>query len=553
MPDLSFLACALTALSKFDARRALCEEKGSRSSVDDLKQMAAELQSESERLSRRASELSQRASGLADRQSESRITGHRLAISQAADQLSETISETIDQALRAADTAKRAAEAARVAAESARSAARSQWEEVGASARAVVENAKQRAARAKERQREAQVNIDMVQRVWRRIGDCGKLAATFEGSDEPKRPQEVMADFVDMCRSRAPLRPDWDPRKFGRKLVDIDCTAALSYLSYAKAAYDCDAAAARMTRDEYERLPAAEKSENCIFTMCADISEVLYTSPEGGFEGADPLKPRFFVALRYDGTVVLAIRGTATLADAITDMLCDDVEIHTGEDDGDNADALRVHRGINAGAAWVAKSAMPYIREGLSRGGSSGRLLVTGHSLGGGVALIAGLLMAPELSPRVWVEAIAFGPPPVLSDTLQSRGWRRIVLSPWNLSLRSFVNDGDVISRTCMHSLEYLVGGWGESSSHQLADYKWSVPLVIPGKVYVIGTDPSQPLKAVLTNGMDPALGKTSLVDFFCEIARADRPMVPKSGYAHLIDSYETALMGKGDEAEQDP
>lgn len=390
------------------------------------------------------------------------------------------------------------------------------------------------------------MNIDMVQRVWRRIADCGRLAATSHGSDKPRPPQEVMADFVDMCRSRPTDMPNWDSNKFGRKVVDIDVAAAMSSLAYAEAAYDT-INTGEMTRDEFEeeQLAENERSASSIFVMCPDLTKIFYMSPEGKFEVTDPLKPRFIVALRNDGTVVLAIRGTATLADAITDMLCDDVNVVHSNDHDTGSNSLRVHRGINAGAVWVVQNAMPYIRKALSSGASNGRLLITGHSLGGGVALVAGILIAPELSPRVWVESIAFGPPPVLSDTLQSRGWRRSGSLPWNLSLKSYVNDGDVISRTCMYSLEYLFGGWGESTSHLLADYEWSTPLVIPGKVYVIGTDPSHPRKAILTNGMDPTLGESSLVDFFCEIARADRPMIPKAGYAHLIDSYKTALLGE--------
>ncbi|KAF4652525.1 hypothetical protein FOL47_011039 [Perkinsus chesapeaki] len=543
----SHLACATVALSRVYSRRVTyCEEQQQQQQVreeaeensssntpsDRLKKIANDLETESLRLSDRAAELKQEAFDLAAQESD--ITSHKDKILHAAEEVGNRVSETVDQAVTVAESAKRAAEAARVAADSVTSAARAQWDEFGATARAAVANAKLKAAQAKERQREAQVNIDMVQSVWRRIGDYGK---------EDKGPQQVMYEFVNMCRSRPSNTPDWSPNKFGRKLVDINPSATLSTLALAEAAYECDAISKEpMSREEYDKL--SDKSERSIFSICPDIDEVLFMSPEGGFEGTDPLKPRFFVARRNDGVVVLSIRGTATVADAITDMLCDDVEVYTG-DESSKSNNLRVHRGIGAGAVWVAKTAMPYIREGLSRAGSRGRLLITGHSLGGGVALVTGLLMASQLSPRVWVQSIAFAPPPVLSDTLEGfRGLGSSTIVPWNLRLISYVNDGDIIARTCMHSLEYLVAGWrvNNNTSHTVQE---SVPLVIPGKVYIIGMDHLHPNKAILTNGMDPTFGETSLVDFFCEIARSNRPMVPKAGFAHLIESYKKALLGE--------
>mmetsp|Transcript_28403 Transcript_28403/g.24307 ORF Transcript_28403/g.24307 Transcript_28403/m.24307 type:complete len:85 (-) Transcript_28403:14-268(-) len=84
-----------------------------------------------------------------------------------------------------------------------------------------------------------------------------------------------------------------------------------------------------------------------------------------------------------------------------------------------------------------------------------------------------------------------------------------------------------------MHSLEYLVAGWKRGrrgvKDNTLHNEEESVPLVIPGKVYIIGIDSVALNKAILTNGMDPTFGETSLVDFFCEIARSNRPMVPKA------------------------
>lgn len=150
MADFTRLASAIASLSRVCKMRTFCDESGKESSVDDdLKHIAAELQSESEWLSDKASELSRQAWEMSGGQPGESFEDKRCRISQSAAHPNDTTSGTVDQALRAAESARRAAEAARLAAESVKAAARSQWEGVGATARAVVESARHKAARAK--------------------------------------------------------------------------------------------------------------------------------------------------------------------------------------------------------------------------------------------------------------------------------------------------------------------------------------------------------------------------------------------------------------------
>ncbi|GAB5363899.1 hypothetical protein AAMO2058_000923000 [Amorphochlora amoebiformis] len=128
------------------------------------------------------------------------------------------------------------------------------------------------------------------------------------------------------------------------------------------------------------------------------------------------LCPLHFVAIDdQTKSVVLSIRGTATVADALTDLLCDRRGILGGY----------AHDGIVRSAFAVLSSAEDAIIESLSKNPGY-RLVITGHSLGAGVSIMASLLLlkarihgsfpgVPTLPKESEIHTFAFSPPPLFT------------------------------------------------------------------------------------------------------------------------------------------
>lgn len=133
-------------------------------------------------------------------------------------------------------------------------------------------------------------------------------------------------------------------------------------------------------------------------------------------------------------SIVVCIRGTASMQDIITDLF---IETETFTHGGN---AMVAHQGI----AQAAKALLPSILAALQKirtGKNSAKykdyaVVVTGHSLGAGTASLLGLL----LSETVQVTVFAYAPPPVLSvPNYSSR----------NCIIHTFVNNADVVPRAC--------------------------------------------------------------------------------------------------------
>eukprot|EP00035_Acanthoeca_spectabilis_P008523 m.155220 g.155220 ORF g.155220 m.155220 type:complete len:537 (-) comp14398_c0_seq5:213-1823(-) len=119
------------------------------------------------------------------------------------------------------------------------------------------------------------------------------------------------------------------------------------------------------------------------------------------------MNPGHLVAVDHSrNAVVLAFRGTSNLDDALTDLVCVAEPFLYGTDG---------HAGMIGAATALLAQRIELIRGALGQHPTY-RLIVTGHSLGGGVALIATILLFhshPDIAPRV--ECHAFAPPPVVT------------------------------------------------------------------------------------------------------------------------------------------
>jgi hypothetical protein len=165
--------------------------------------------------------------------------------------------------------------------------------------------------------------------------------------------------------------------------------------------------------------------------------------------------PRYFLALhRPTKSLVLAIRGSVAVRDIVTDLLCDSVAFLYGA----------AHRGILGAAKTVLADAAPRIAEQLQLHPDF-RIVITGHSLGGGCATLIALLLLsgmPSLplqlsaEQRASLRCFAIAPPPVVGPasafTAAVLGFdpaRHIV---------ALVNGDDVVPRLSFHSVSRLVG-----------------------------------------------------------------------------------------------
>lgn len=145
--------------------------------------------------------------------------------------------------------------------------------------------------------------------------------------------------------------------------------------------------------------------------------------------------PNFLIATDpVTDTLVLAIRGTASAADALTDCLCQETDFL----------GAKAHGAISQSTAGLVKTARPILAELLEK--SNKKVVVTGHSLGAGTSVLVTLSLFSEASsdslhkPDL-VECFAFAPPPVF--------YPRTKL-PEEPQIYSFINNMDVIPRLCL-------------------------------------------------------------------------------------------------------
>ena len=200
---------------------------------------------------------------------------------------------------------------------------------------------------------------------------------------------------------------------------------------------------------------------------------MTYLRPSVAQSFAQPHLPCFYLARDPQrNCVVLSICGTSSMKDVYTDLMCfnDDIEILGSK--------LNVHSGMLAASRAVIDKVESIL---VSQMESSEKIQVVGHSLGGGAALLCGMLLA-EKYPEVTFEVFAFGPPPVISEEPSI---------PSNLSLNSLVFDLDIVSRLSLRAAEDMVYDLKKIGHPNASDRNIvrAAPIFIPGKVIAIRLD----------------------------------------------------------------
>mmetsp|Transcript_23061 Transcript_23061/g.38597 ORF Transcript_23061/g.38597 Transcript_23061/m.38597 type:complete len:518 (-) Transcript_23061:41-1594(-) len=227
--------------------------------------------------------------------------------------------------------------------------------------------------------------------------------------------------------------------------------AALHWMRFASCAYGfalCKTLglSGDVSMHEVGRRAMAGKHEASV----QEITDKLYTVKHAGLGGPEDIifndyhSPCFYIALDHEKrAVVLAVRGTLTVADAFTDLVCESTTFLSGE----------AHTGIAAGAKKVLKRSRDALVETLTRYSSEGhiyKLVITGHSLGAGTAILLTLLMSEDSALATHkIECWAFGPPPVFSPLER--------ISPrCHNAIKCFVYRNDWVPRMSLHSVHTL-------------------------------------------------------------------------------------------------
>lgn len=164
-----------------------------------------------------------------------------------------------------------------------------------------------------------------------------------------------------------------------------------------------------------------------------EIQEGLEQHPKTPYEvvlvdtNSTPHRPAHFIAVQRRQPIfspyleiLLCVRGTKTIEDALADILCDYQEYRGGQ----------AHSGVLGGGQRLAAEHKALLLKLLKSSGKHKiRLTCVGHSLGAGCASIVGMELYDD--PRFEVEVIGFGCPALLSKELseQTKGYITTVVA----------------------------------------------------------------------------------------------------------------------------
>lgn len=158
-------------------------------------------------------------------------------------------------------------------------------------------------------------------------------------------------------------------------------------------------------------------------------------------------------------SIVIVVRGTASVSDAVTDASASVCEF----------DGVPAHCGIARAAVSVFREVQPMLQEAIAMAaaaeGKPFRPVVVGHSLGAGTAILLTVLLR-QLCPDV--TCVAFAPPPMVAETAVDR----LRLDD---CVTAVVLDNDLVPRSSLHAaqavVEYARGiSWKEELSKRLSE-----------------------------------------------------------------------------------
>jgi len=151
------------------------------------------------------------------------------------------------------------------------------------------------------------------------------------------------------------------------------------YLKFAHAAYQDSV-------QEFAEMAEIEKNGDVLIFTSMD-TESSYLKFD---RGEEVTRPEFYIIYRAKtNEILVSIRGTKTLMDAVTDLMVGTIDLHIPE----MGKTLMFHEGMLKSSSYVLEQAIPVIDKFISENPETIKTVsFTGHSLGGGCAQICGLL-----------------------------------------------------------------------------------------------------------------------------------------------------------------
>ncbi|CAM9689261.1 unnamed protein product [Ectocarpus fasciculatus] len=236
------------------------------------------------------------------------------------------------------------------------------------------------------------------------------------------------------------------------------------YARFAAASYDGVVDTVKEILAEGDTLPPPDlfaKSNDDLRKWCISKRTGVDPSDVKELATSDSLETRtYFVAVDHASrSVVVSIRGTYSFTDTMVDLLCNTVDFAGG----------KAHQGISQSAVRVWTAVKGEVEKQL-REHSDYKLVLTGHSLGAGTAILLKILLERnatealkggfrrakdktaaktarlDVSRPVRVECYAFAPPPVFSGPGAT----------WMRDVYSFVNGADCVPTMSLGSLYSL-------------------------------------------------------------------------------------------------
>ncbi len=254
-------------------------------------------------------------------------------------------------------------------------------------------------------------------------------------------------------------------------------------------------------------------------------AEIIYAS----YENDNVMKPYGIFLDHETEKVVIAIRGTLSLEDCITDAICDPTELkEAGEKWGFDGDGKWVHAGMLRSALAIRDDIdRRGILSGIFSSSNSGEsrnygITFVGHSLGAGTAVLLSLLFQ-NIYPNL--KCVAFGTPGSLVDKECAELFKDTVLS--------VVLDDDIIPRLGVPTINNI--------RHQVLE---SIPRSKCNKSYIMRTlfRDSTPDEYMYRSGEEPPSRFKDAVDKFLtemknrnEVVSADRELVIPGRIIHLV------------------
>ncbi|EAN78739.1 lipase domain protein, putative [Trypanosoma equiperdum] len=239
-------------------------------------------------------------------------------------------------------------------------------------------------------------------------------------------------------------------------------------------------------------------------------------------------RPVFYVALdRETASIVVAIRGTLSFVDCITDVTATPEPLFIPDlanSERACANDYYVHGGIKRSAEYVLRELRESgVLEAVLHGGlNSYRLVVLGHSLGAGVAAVLSILLyATEEGVRERLRCLAYSPPGGLMSPALAHYSKDFILA-------CFVGN-DVIPRTASHTFDDL----RESVLDVLESCNMSKPLIFANRC-ILGRRNSSAGRCEPLSSEESRAVRAQLQSKACVLPMDQRKLFPPYTLVHL-------------------